>query len=229
MNTQIAVIIPAYNEEKAIAHVIRDISMELVKEIIVVDNGSSDNTAEVARKAGATVLQEKRKGYGYACLCGINYLKTKAEAIDILVFMDGDYADYADELPLLIKPIIEDNMDLVIGSRVLGHKEKGSITPQQIFGNWLATRLIQLFYKTKFTDLGPYRAIKFASLLKLKMQEKTYGWTVEMQVKAAKLRLRCCEVPVSYRARIGESKVSGTLKGTILAGYKILITIFKNL
>lgn len=225
----IYVLIPAYNESTSIGKVIRDIPKHLVKEIIVINNGSSDETSVVAENEGATVISEHRKGYGYACLKGIEYLKFPAANDDIIVFLDGDYSDFPQEMELLIKPVIENKSDLVIGSRVLGKRESGAMLPQQIFGNWLATKLIKLFYKVHFTDLGPFRAIRWSALNQINMQDKTFGWTVEMQVKAAKLNFRCTEVAVSYRKRIGVSKVSGTIKGTILAGYKILFTIFKNL
>ena len=225
----IYVLIPAYSESTSIGKVIRDIPKHLVKEIIVINNGSSDDTSVVAESEGATVITEHRKGYGYACLKGIEYLKFPAADDDIIVFLDGDYSDFPQEMELLIKPIIESKSDLVIGSRVLGKRESGAMLPQQIFGNWLATKLIKLFYGIHFTDLGPFRAIRWSALNQINMQDKTFGWTVEMQVKAAKLNLRCAEMPVSYRKRIGISKVSGTIKGTILAGYKILLTIFKNL
>lgn len=229
MTYKIAVIIPAYNEEKSIGKVVNDISKSLVNEVVVVSNASTDKTEENAQKAGATVLRENRKGYGYACLCGIHYLQNKSEKPDIIVFLDGDYADFPEEIPDLIRPILVENCDMVIGSRVLGKREKGSLTPQQVFGNWLATKLIKLFYGVSYTDLGPFRAIKFEKLLALNMQDKTYGWTVEMQVKAAKMGFLAKEIPVKYRVRIGVSKVSGTIKGTILAGYKILSTIFWEL
>jgi len=221
----IYVIIPALNEEKAIAKVIADIP-EAVTEVVVIDNGSTDLTSVVAREAGATVLKESRAGYGYACLKGIAYLKDKQKDGDIVVFLDGDYSDYPEELISLVAPIEKGNYDLVIGTRNNPLLQKGALTPQQRFGNALATRLMALFYGGKYTDLGPFRAITFDALNRLKMQDKTYGWTVEMQLKALKHRLRYTEVPVNYRPRIGESKVSGTLKGTIMAGYKILGWIF---
>ena len=223
------VIIPAYNEEKSIAKVINDIPKNLVKEIIVSNNNSKDSTALEAERAGATVVDAIDAGYGNACLKGISYLKNKAKPKDIIVFIDGDYSDYPEEIIGIILPIKNNKADLVIGSRALGIKEKGSMTLPQEFGNWLATRLIDLFYKVKFTDLGPFRAIAWDNLSLINMQDKTYGWTVEMQIKAAKLNLRCTEVPVKYRRRIGVSKISGTLKGVILAGYKIIWMIFKNL
>ena len=227
--TRIGVIIPAHNEEESIAGVIKEIPSSLVHEIVVVNNHSSDSTARIAKESGATVMDEKRKGYGWACLKGIEYFKSQRTAPEIIVFLDGDYSDYPEELALIVKPIIEEDYDLVIGSRTLGIKEKGSITPQQILGNWLATFLIRIFYHIHYTDLGPFRAIKFESLVALNMTDKTYGWTVEMQVKAAKKGYKCCEIPVNYRKRIGVSKVSGTLKGTIGAGFRILLTVFRYL
>jgi glycosyltransferase involved in cell wall biosynthesis len=201
-----------------------------VSEVIVVNNGSTDDTVLQAQSCGATVLDEPRKGYGFACLKGIEYLKgKKAASEDIVVFIDADYSDYPGEMFKLVLPILSDKADLVIGSRALGTRERGSMTPQQIFGNGLATTLINFFYKVKFTDLGPFRAIRFDHLMTIGMADTTYGWTVEMQLKAAKAGLRCTEVPVNYRRRIGKSKVSGTVKGTIMAGYKILWTIFKYL
>ena len=223
------VLIPAFNESRSIINVIRDIPKHLVTEIIVIDNGSTDDTGILAESAGATVLTEPRKGYGYACLKGIEYLKTWANEDDLVVFLDGDYSDFPEEMEMLIDPIIENRSDLVIGARLSQQREAGSMLPQQVFGNWLATRLIKLFYNIQFSDLGPFRAISWNALNKINMQDTTFGWTVEMQVKAAKLNLRCAEVPVSYRKRIGISKVSGTVKGTVLAGYKILLTIFRNL
>ena len=228
-NRNIYVIIPAYNEEKSIAKVINDIPKDIVAEIIVGNNNSKDNTVLEAKNAGATVVHAPESGYGNACLKGIEYLKNKAKADDIIVFIDGDYSDYPEEMVNIIAPIQNNNADLVIGSRAIGIKEKGSMTMPQEFGNWLATHLIKLFYGVTFTDLGPFRAITWGNLQKINMQDKTYGWTVEMQIKAAKLSLRCTEVPVTYRKRIGVSKVSGTFKGVILAGYKIMWMIFKNL
>ncbi len=217
----IYVIIPALNEEKAISKVIKDIPT-VVDEVIVINNGSTDLTSEVAREAGATVLEESRAGYGYACLKGIAYLKDKQKDGDIIVFLDGDYSDYPGELTNLIAPIEKGDYDLVIGTRNNPLLQKGALTPQQRFGNALATQLMALFYGGKYTDLGPFRAISFEALGRLNMKDKTYGWTVEMQLKALKYKLKYTEIPVNYRPRIGESKVSGTLKGTIMAGYKIL-------
>jgi len=227
LNRVVKVIIPAYNEENGVGQVIAEIPKNLVHEIIVVNNASTDYTDQVAAKAGATVLHEPVPGYGRACLKGIEYLKLSDQKPDIVVFLDADHSDYPEEIEQVIKPILDFRADLVIGSRAQGTKEKGSMTPQQIFGNWLATRLLKLLYGVKFTDLGPFRAITYEKLLELDMQDKTFGWTVEMQLKAAKSGLRCVEVPVRYRKRIGFSKISGTVKGTVMAGYKILYTIFK--
>lgn len=228
---RISVIIPAYNEEKSIAHVISDIPADLVQEVIVVNNNSSDNTPAVAHAAGATVLDEPRPGYGNACLKGIAYAagKPAAEQPDIIVFLDGDYSDYPGELPQVVQPILAGKADLVIGSRVLGQREAGALMPQQIFGNWLATTLLRWLYGVRYTDLGPFRAIRFSTLQQLGMRDRNYGWTVEMQARAAKQKIRYAEVPVNYRKRIGVSKVSGTVKGSVLAGYKIILTIFKLL
>lgn len=230
MLNEVAVIIPALNEEDSIGKVIDDIP-PFVGRIIVVNNGSTDATAHVAATHGATVLHEARAGYGNACLKGIELLKSKNSppTPDIVVFLDGDYSDFPKEMGNVVNPIKDNTLDLVIGSRALGNREKGSMTVPQIFGNWLATWLIRLFYKVRFTDLGPFRAIRYESLMELGMKDRNYGWTVEMQLKAAKIGLRCGEVPVNYRRRIGFSKVSGTIRGTIMAGYKILWTIFKYL
>jgi glycosyltransferase involved in cell wall biosynthesis len=227
----IDVIIPAQNEEKSIGLVLGNMPRGLVRDVIVCSNASTDGTSMIARESGAVVLEEAEAGYGNACLRGIDYLKQKpvTEQPDIVVFMDADYSDYPEEMPTLLRPILEEEVDLVIGSRVLGDMQRGSMQPQQIFGNWLATNLIRLFYSYHFTDLGPFRAIKFKKLLELEMEDRDFGWTVEMQVKAAKMRFRTKEVPVSYRRRIGTSKVSGTVRGSFLAGHKILWTIFKFL
>jgi glycosyltransferase involved in cell wall biosynthesis len=227
----IDVIIPAFNEESSIGKVVADIPKELVREIVVCNNASTDKTEEVARAHGATVLLQPRKGYGSACLKGIEYLsgKPESEQPDIVVFLDADYSDHPEEMTKIVRPVLEQGYDMVIGSRALGDLEEGSMQPQQIFGNWLATNLIRIFYNYHFTDLGPFRAIRFQALKELGMQDKDFGWTVEMQVRAAKQKLKCTEVAVSYRRRIGISKVSGTIRGTILAGHKILWTIFKLL
>jgi glycosyltransferase involved in cell wall biosynthesis len=225
----IDVIIPAFNEEKSIGAVLDDIPKALVRDIIVCNNNSKDNTGAVALAHGATVVFQPLQGYGNACLKGMEYIARKEVKPNIVVFLDADYSDHPEEMLKLIAPITEGVADLVIGSRALGNREQGSMTPQQVFGNWLATLLIRLFFNYRFTDLGPFRAIRYDKLLNIHMIDKNYGWTVEMQVKAAKHRLRCTEVPVTYRRRIGVSKVSGTVKGTIMAGYKIILTIFKYL
>jgi glycosyltransferase involved in cell wall biosynthesis len=223
---RIVVIIPAYNEEESLPLVLANIP-KFVDEVIVANNGSTDNTYEVAKKTGATVVNEEGKGYGAACLKAME--KIKDEKFDIVVFLDGDYSDYPEEMNLVIEPIVKDDYDLVIGSRMIGKKEKGAMLPQAVFGNWLASFLIKLFWNYKFTDLGPFRAIKYSSLVKLNMQDRNFGWTVEMQIKAAKQKLKTIEVPVSYRKRIGQSKVTGTFKGTIKASAKILWLIFISL
>jgi glycosyltransferase involved in cell wall biosynthesis len=225
-NCVVKVIIPAYNEEASIRNVIRDIP-SLVDEIIVVNNNSTDATVQNAEEAGATVLSEPKPGYGNACLKGIDYIKQQKTTPDIVVFLDGDYSDYPKELIKIIAPLIEDDIDFVIGSRVEKFREKGAMKPQQIFGNWLATFLMRVFFNSKFTDLGPFRAIKYNTLLSLEMEDQTYGWTVEMQLKILKQNFTYEEIPVKYRNRIGVSKVSGTLKGSIFAGIKILTWIFK--
>ena len=224
--TKIKVIIPAFNEEESIPLVIKDIP-QIVDEVIVVSNNSTDNTEINAKNAGATVLKEHRKGYGYACLKGMDYISKQKSKPDIIVFLDGDYSDFPEELTKIVRPIIEENIDFVIGARDKKLREEGSMTGPQIFGNWLATSLMKLFFRSTFTDLGPFRAIKYDKLLGLKMEDKTYGWTVEMQLKALKQKLSYREIPVNYRNRIGVSKVSGTVKGAIFAGVKILTWIFK--
>lgn len=226
MKHNIHVIIPAYNEEASIGKVIAAIPTT-VSEVIVVSNNSTDTTEAVAKQAGATVLSEEKKGYGYACLKGMEYIANKAVKPDIIVFLDGDYSDYPEELTKIIAPIIEHDIDFVIGARTKELREAGSMTLPQEFGNWLATSLMKLFFKATFTDLGPFRAIKYNKLIALEMEDKTYGWTVEMQLKALKRKYNYIEVPVRYRNRIGVSKVSGTVKGAIFAGVKILGWIFK--
>jgi glycosyltransferase involved in cell wall biosynthesis len=227
MNQLTDVIIPAYNEADAIAKVVNALPRHLLREIVVVNNNSTDATTAHAIEAGATVLQEPRQGYGAACLKGIAYLAGKSVPPGIILFIDADFSDYPEEATRILAPIISGEADMVIGSRALGNKEKGSMTVPQVFGTWLATTLLRKMYKTRFTDLGPFRAIRFDKLQQLQMADTTYGWTVEMQLKAAKQGLRCSEVAVNYRRRVGVSKISGTVKGTILAGYKILYTLFK--
>lgn len=226
MHPNIKVIIPAHNEAKSIGKVVRDIPGS-VDEIIVVSNHSTDNTGEEAGKAGATVLEESVKGYGQACLRGMTYISGLETTPDIIVFLDGDYSDYPEELDSLTAPIIFDDVDLVIGARVPELRAKGAMTKPQIFGNSLATFLMKTMFQARFSDLGPFRAIKYQKLLALEMKDKTYGWTVEMQLKALKKNYNYTEVPVRYRNRIGTSKVSGTVKGAFMAGVKILTWIFK--
>jgi glycosyltransferase involved in cell wall biosynthesis len=228
MATKIGVIIPAFNEEQSIGLVINAIPEELSKIVVVGNNGSTDQTAAVARKAGAVVVDESRKGYGNACLAGMAYLKTLETPPEIVVFLDGDFSDYPDEMTNLIRPIAENEVDLVIGSRVLGNRENGALLAHQRFGNWLAVSMLKWLYGYRFTDLGPFRAIRYDRLMQLDMQDRNFGWTVEMQVKAAKHGLKCTEVPVSYRKRVGTSKVSGTIKGSVMAGYKIIGTILRE-
>lgn len=217
----IKIIIPARNEEGAIAGVVSSVVSQ-VDAVIVADNGSTDSTAETARSAGAKVVSVPDAGYGRACLAAIE----AAGDTDILVFMDGDASDDPDDLQALLDPILSDQVDMVIGSRILGDCDPGSLTVQQRFGNTLACKLMHLFWGYKFTDLGPFRAIRKTSYDKLAMQAPTFGWTVEMQVRALKHGLKCAEIPVHYRKRIGVSKISGTLRGVILAGWYILGTIF---
>lgn len=221
--SNIAVIIPALNEAPSIANVIEAIP-DWVDQIIVGDNGSTDDTASIAEAAGATVVHEPEQGYGAACLRAMEAL----DSPDIVVFLDADFSDDPSEMERLIDPIINDNADIVIGSRVLGDAEPGALSPQQRFGNWLACRLIRLFWQTTFTDLGPFRAIRYATLRELAMSDRNWGWTVELQVRAAQWRLRIIETPVRYRKRIGRSKISGTLSGVIKAGTKILYCIFRE-
>ncbi|GAB3590560.1 glycosyltransferase family 2 protein [Hymenobacter daeguensis] len=225
----VSVIIPAHNEAGAIALVLAEIPQGLAHEVVVVDNNSTDATGAIAAACGATVLREPRPGYGYACLAGMAHVfgRPQSEQPDIVVFLDGDHSDFPEQMPELLAPLLSGAVDMVIGSRALGEREKGSLLPQQRFGNWLAAGLLRLRYGTTTTDLGPFRAILAPALLRIGMEDKTYGWTVEMQVKAARLGLRTVEVPVRYRKRIGTSKVSGTVRGTLGAGYKILWTIFK--
>lgn len=220
------VLIPAFNEENSVGKVIAAIP-SLVRNIIVVNNNSNDATRIVAKAAGAIVLDEPIQGYGRACLTGINYLDKLPEPPDIVVFLDADYSDYPEQLLDIIQPILSAEIDMVIGSRACGTKEPGSMTLPQVFGNWLATTLMRWIFKTSYTDLGPFRAIRWKALKDIGMEDQNYGWTIEMQIKAAKLGLKTTEVPVDYRKRIGISKVSGTVKGVFGAGYKILWTIWK--
>jgi glycosyltransferase involved in cell wall biosynthesis len=222
----IDVLIPAFNEENSVGKVIQDIPA-FVRNIIVVNNNSNDATKSVAKAAGAIVLDEPQKGYGKACLTGMDFIKNLKQQPDILVFLDADYSDYPEQLIEVIQPIIKDDYDMVIGSRALGIREKGSMTFPQVFGNWLSTTLMRWIYKVDYTDLGPFRAIKWDKLKMLGMVDENYGWTIEMQIKAAKSGLKSTEVPVDYRKRIGVSKVSGTVKGVFGAGWKILWTVWR--
>ncbi len=233
MGGLVSVIIPALNEEKSIGLVANDLKKvaaqaRLKLEIIVCDNGSSDATAAVSEKAGCIVVHEAERGYGAACLRALKEVSPKA---DCILFIDADYSDYPEEFPALVNPVLAGDADLVIGSRKLAGavRERGALTAQQRFGNWLATFLIRLFFKQRYTDLGPFRAVSRAALQRIQMADRNFGWTVEMQIRAAKLKLRTLEIPVSYRKRIGVSKISGTVKGTIVAGYIILRTIFSEL
>jgi len=223
--SRISVIIPAYNEESSIGLVLDALPQEKIHEIIVVDNCSTDATARVAQEHGARVVKEPRKGYGSACLKGIDEL----DAPDIVVFIDGDFSDFPEEIVLLIGPIETGEKDFVLGSRMIFPKSKLALLPQARYGNWLAIFLIKLFFKHEFTDLGPFRAIRYSSLMSLAMQDRDFGWTVEMQIKAVRNGLRIHEVPVNYRKRVGISKITGTLSGTFRAGTKIIYTIFKYL
>ena len=224
---RIALLIPAWNEEEALPYVLANLPWERLARVLVVDNNSTDRTAEVAAQGGATVLHEPLQGYGYACLRGMAWL-AEHEPPDILVFLDGDFSDDPADLPRLLAPLLSGQARFVVGARNQGLEEPGSFQPQQRFGNWLATRLMRLFYGLPSQDLGPFRAIFWTDLLALNMTDKTYGWTIEMQIKAARQKLPYAEVPVHYRRRkAGQSKVSGTIKGSILAGVKILWSLWR--
>ncbi len=222
----IAVLIPALDEERSIGRVLGDLPAAWIDEVLVIDNGSTDRTAELARASGATVVYEPRRGYGSACLRGLDELARRdGGPPDIVVFLDADYSDHPNELPKLIWPILEGTHDFVLGSRLAGRRERGAMPPQSVWGNRLACFLMKRLWGTRYTDLGPFRAIRWDSLRRIGMVDRDYGWTIEMQIKAGRCRLRTLEVPVSYRSRIGRSKISGTVKGTIQAGSKILWTI----
>ncbi|MCH8312985.1 MAG: glycosyltransferase family 2 protein [Nitrospinae bacterium] len=225
MSPKISVIIPAFNEESSIGLVLNDLPRKTLHEIIVVDNGSTDNTAEVALESGARVVQEKRKGYGSACLRGIAELNQP----DIVVFLDGDYSDYPEDIDQLIQPILSGEKDFVLGSRMILPESRAALLPQARYGNRLAVFLMRIFFRHRYTDLGPFRAIRYDSLINIGMQDINFGWTVEMQIKAVQKGLRICEIPVRYRQRVGVSKITGTFSGTLKAGTKIIYTIFKYL
>lgn len=220
----VTVIIPALNEEKSVGAVLRAIPHLLIDEVIVVDNGSSDRTAEVAKSGGARVVSEPQRGYGAACLRGIAEIGADCE---VVVFIDADFSDFPEDLEILLEPLRDGRADMVIGTRTTSRESRSALTPQQRYGNWLATTLVVLFFGHRYTDLGPFRAIRRHSLESLAMSDRGYGWTIEMQIKAVRRNLRIAEVPVRYRIRIGRSKISGTLKGTILAGGKIIYTILR--
>lgn len=219
----ILVIIPAFNEARAIGQVLGDIPQSLVDEVVVVNNASTDETEQNARAAGATVLREERRGYGWACLRGIAYARERRP--DVVVFLDGDYSDHPQEMTRLVAPILCGEADFVIGSRMIGEREAGAMLPQALIGNRLACFLMRTLWGAHYTDLGPFRAIRLPALLALGMQDKTFGWTIEMQIKAVLAGLRYTEVPVSYRRRVGVSKITGTVSGTLKASAKILWTI----
>ncbi len=219
----IDVVIPALNEEKSLPLVLADMPWRAVRRVVVADNGSDDDTAKVAREAGATVVRQDERGYGAACLAALAELKD--DPPQIVVFMDGDYSDHPEELEKVVEPVVAEDVDLVIGSRILGDSEAGSLLPQAIFGNWLSCQLMDLAFGYRFSDLGPFRAVTWEALEELEMRDRNFGWTVEMQARAAKYGMKCVEVPVSYRRRVGKSKVTGTLKGSVMAGIKILSTI----
>jgi len=224
----IDLVIPALNEAASLPLVLADLPPGWLRRIVVVDNGSSDGTDRVATALGADVVHEPRRGYGQACLAGLASLRESDAPPDIVVFLDADHSDHPEELPGLLQPILEGQADLVIGSRMLGRRERGALLPQARFGNWLAATLIRWLYEMSVTDLGPFRAIRWSSLESLDMQDTNFGWTAEMQVKAARDGLRYTERPAAYRKRVGTSKITGTLNGSVRAGYKILYTVFRH-
>ncbi len=225
-NLVVDVVIPALDEERALPLVLSDIPRPPVRRVVVADNGSRDRTAEVAAEWGAEVVMEPRRGYGAACLRALAYLAE--DPPDVVVFLDGDHSDHPEELPALLAPIARGDADLVVGSRTLGARERGALSAQQLVGNAIACRALRALYGARYTDLGPFRAITWSALDRLGMRDRDYGWTIEMQLKAARAGLRHAEVPVSYRRRVGASKISGTVRGTISAGSKILFTLARH-
>ena len=223
--SRVAVIIPAFNEELSLPLVLSAVPPGIAQEIVVVDNGSTDATGAVARANGATLIREPRRGYGAACLAGLRYLSGRPPGI--VVFLDGDFSDHPEEMPRLLAPIRHEGFDLVVGSRTRGLAERGALLPQARFGNRLATFLLRRLYRAHYTDLGPFRAARFDRLMGLGMSDMDYGWTVEMQARAALAGWKTAEVPVSYRRRVGVSKITGTFPGTVRAGTKILSTLFR--
>jgi glycosyltransferase involved in cell wall biosynthesis len=220
------IVIPAFNEERSLPLVLAALPRPPVRRVVVTDNASTDGTSRVAREGGAEVILETRRGYGSACLAGLDHLRRTGPP-DVVVFMDADFSDHPEELPSLIAPILAGEADLVIGSRILGSREPGALLPQARAGNFVACWMIRLLYGHRFTDLGPFRAVTWDALERMKMADTNFGWTAEMQVKAVRLGLRCTEMPVSYRRRVGVSKITGTVSGTIRAGYKILWTVLR--
>ncbi|HEX4962387.1 MAG TPA: glycosyltransferase family 2 protein [Thermoanaerobaculia bacterium] len=227
-NPAVDVVIPALNEEASLALVLAAIPHPLVRRVVVADNGSLDGTARVAREGGAEVVAAARRGYGSACLAGLAHLRRTGPP-EVVVFVDADYSDHPEEMTALVAPILAGEADLVIGSRVLGRRERGALLPQARAGNLVACALIRLFYGHRFTDLGPFRAIRWEALERLHMADPDFGWTAEMQVKAVRQGLESTEVPVSYRRRVGVSKITGTVSGTLRAGYKILWTVARHI
>jgi glycosyltransferase involved in cell wall biosynthesis len=226
MQATIDVVIPAFNEERSLPMVLADVPRPLVRRVVVCDNNSNDRTAQAAVAGGAEVVHEERAGYGSACLRALDHLRRSGPPT-IVVFLDADYSDHPEELIELVAPILADEADLVIGSRTLGASEPGALLPQARAGNLVACLLIRLLYGHRYTDLGPFRAVRWQALERLAMADRDFGWTAEMQVKALRRGLRVCERPVSYRRRIGVSKITGTLYGTLMAGYKILTTVVR--
>jgi glycosyltransferase involved in cell wall biosynthesis len=231
---KIDVVIPALDEERSLPLVLADLPRPPVRRVVVADNGSADGTARVALAGGAEVVAAPRRGYGSACLAALAHLRARSDAgpetvpPDVVVFVDADYSDHPEELPRLVGPIVAGEADLVIGSRILGRREPGALLPQARAGNLVACALIRLLYGHRYTDLGPFRAVRWEALERLGMADPDFGWTAEMQVKALRHGLRVCEVPVSYRRRVGASKITGTVAGTLRAGYKILWTVLRH-